>query len=397
MLLEAVHASWALPTDRALMAATVDRSAALELSADDPLRWLVWLVRWGTAVALSRSVEGFPPLPEVLSAARSAAEGPRALLRVGTMAFATGHDDVAAEVASALVSAARGDGLIYALPGGLGHLALAQAMLGRHREAKVSGAEAVRIARDTGQPLWVSYSSGALAYVAAIEGDAESCREYARSADVDAGAQQSSAGVTWGLAALALLDLGAGRVREAYDRLEAIAAGTTRHQGAVVRSVPDHVEAAVRLGLASAVTERVSSFAAWAATVRLPWIDALVERCLALTAPDASAETHYVRSLSLGGSRPFERARTALLYGEWLRRGRRKTEAREQLSLALKAFEELGAEPWAGRARSELGALGGAVPRTSSAPDVLSALTPQELQITQRRACRTGTSRRSSS
>ncbi|GAB3423222.1 ATP-binding protein [Flindersiella endophytica] len=388
MLLEAVHATWALPTDRSLMAETVDRLGALELGPDDPLRWLVWLVRWGTAVALSRPVADFPPLSEVLASARTAAAvagpaGPRALLRVGTMAFATGRDDVGVEVASALVSAAREDGLIYALPGGLGHLALVQVLLGRHREAKVSGAEAVRIARDTGQPLWVSYASGALAYVSAIEGDSESCHQHAAAANVDASAQQSSAGVTWSLAALALLDLGAGRVREAYERLETIAAGATRHQGAVVRSVPDHVEAAVRLGLASSVVERVSAFSTWASTVRLPWIDALLERCLALTAPESSAEAHYVRALSLDDSRPFEYARTLLLYGEWLRRGRRKAEAREQLSLALKAFEDLGAAPWAARARAELGALGAAVPRTSSAPDVLSALTPQELQITQ--------------
>lgn len=76
---------------------------------------------------------------------------------------------------------------------------------------------------------------------------------------------------------------------------------------------------------------------------------------------------------------PFERARTAMCFGEVLRRNRRRTRAREQLRTALDIFERLGAEPWARRTRAELEATGGhaGAHRVSSSIH----LTPQELQV----------------
>jgi DNA-binding NarL/FixJ family response regulator len=76
---------------------------------------------------------------------------------------------------------------------------------------------------------------------------------------------------------------------------------------------------------------------------------------------------------------PLQRARTELLYGEWLRRQRRRTDARVHLRAALQAFRRLGAIPWAERAEAELRATG----ETARKRDVSAAdqLTPQELQI----------------
>ena len=121
----------------------------------------------------------------------------------------------------------------------------------------------------------------------------------------------------------------------------------------------------------------------WAEHVDRPLATALLLRRRALLADDDDAEALYTEALRLhelqGG--PYERARTQLVYGEWLRRARRKREARVQLLAALKCFEELGARPWAARARAELTATGTQVPR-AAAPDILASLTPQELQIT---------------
>ncbi|MBB5783171.1 hypothetical protein [Nonomuraea jabiensis] len=60
--------------------------------------------------------------------------------------------------------------------------------------------------------------------------------------------------------------------------------------------------------------------------VRQASIDALIERCRALLSPDERAEAHYAAALRSHehDSRPFEHARTMLLYGEWLRRARAK-------------------------------------------------------------------------
>jgi DNA-binding CsgD family transcriptional regulator len=81
------------------------------------------------------------------------------------------------------------------------------------------------------------------------------------------------------------------------------------------------------------------------------------------------------------GNRPFDLARTALLYGEHLRRHRQRVEAREHLKVALDIFERLGAAPWAQRARTELRASGETARKRH--PSTLARLTPQELQVAQ--------------
>ncbi|GHF32996.1 DNA-binding CsgD family transcriptional regulator [Amycolatopsis bartoniae] len=374
MVLRALHAGWAAPDGAPLLAAALDGFDALALAPDHPLRSVAWLARWGAAPGLGWDTAGYPDLDDVLDRARVAAReaGPRGLMEVASRSFVVGRDDVSCEVSAELAGTARDTGMPFALAPGLGHLTLTQVLLGRHRDALISGDEGLRIARDTGQPLWTSYVHGALAYLAAVEGDESRSREHAEAA----GAGQ--VGSAWAQTALALLDLGHGRLRDAFDRLRDLAGGPRRHQGAVLRSTPDLVEAAVRLGRADEVS--VAEFASWAAALRVPWLDALVARCRALLAPENEAEQHYRRALEPAG-RPFDRARTELLYGEWLRRGRRKTEARSQLRSALRTFEELGSGPWAERARTELGAAGEAVAQAAR-PDVFAALTPQELQIT---------------
>jgi DNA-binding CsgD family transcriptional regulator len=113
------------------------------------------------------------------------------------------------------------------------------------------------------------------------------------------------------------------------------------------------------------------------------WLAALVARCQALLDTD-DAEQHFKAALSLHASdhRPFEQARTELLYGEWLRRARRKAEASTLLRSARETFERLNAAPWVERADGELGATGVTGSATAATPTgPLAQLTPQELQI----------------
>jgi DNA-binding CsgD family transcriptional regulator/transcriptional regulator with XRE-family HTH domain len=72
-------------------------------------------------------------------------------------------------------------------------------------------------------------------------------------------------------------------------------------------------------------------------------------------------------------------ARAHLAYGEWLRRERRRSDARDQLRTAHDLFEAMGARSFAGRARHELSATGAsAYTRQTS---ILDELTPQEARI----------------
>jgi DNA-binding NarL/FixJ family response regulator len=69
-----------------------------------------------------------------------------------------------------------------------------------------------------------------------------------------------------------------------------------------------------------------------------------------------------------------ELARTYLLYGEWLRRERRRTDAREQLRIAHDMLDEMGVQAFAERARRELLATGEtARKRTVDTSDQLTA------------------------
>jgi DNA-binding CsgD family transcriptional regulator len=75
----------------------------------------------------------------------------------------------------------------------------------------------------------------------------------------------------------------------------------------------------------------------------------------------------------------FELGRTQLAFGEYLRRRKRRAEARVQLRAAVTGFEEVGAAVWAERGRTELQATGERVRRRD--PSTLDVLTPQELQV----------------
>jgi DNA-binding CsgD family transcriptional regulator len=100
-----------------------------------------------------------------------------------------------------------------------------------------------------------------------------------------------------------------------------------------------------------------------------------------LLAPDERAETLYRESLDhLGHSGlAIELARTHLVYGEWLRRLRRRRDARVHLRPAHQMFQAIGATAFADRARAELLATGEHA--RVRAPETRDQLTPQERQI----------------
>jgi DNA-binding CsgD family transcriptional regulator len=107
-------------------------------------------------------------------------------------------------------------------------------------------------------------------------------------------------------------------------------------------------------------------------------------RSRALVSDGTLAEELYREAVTRLGRcrlRP-ERARAHLLYGEWLRRGGRRIDARNQLRIAHDMLASIGMEAFAERARRELVATGEkAHPRTGAGTG--RSLTPQETQIAQ--------------
>src|SRR5260370_16767516 len=150
----------------------------------------------------------------------------------------------------------------------------------------------------------------------------------------------------------------------------------------VLYAYPVHVEAAVRAGRTDLAAQPLAQFTAWAGAIGQRWATAVAARCAALTADDADAEPLWREAIAAheGDGRPFEQARTRLLYGEWLRRNRRRADAREHLLAAAAAFARMGARPWQERAEAELRATGAGAPAVT-ADDPLARLPPHELQV----------------
>jgi len=181
--------------------------------------------------------------------------------------------------------------------------------------------------------------------------------------------------------AQAELALARGDPEAAIGHLEALWAAPSGQRGIAFAAIPDLVEAAVRVGRPELVAERVPAYVAWAETSGSREIGALAARARALLSAGDEADRLYREALSLhpATERPLDLARTALLYGEHLRRERRRVEARAQLDAALEVFARFGTVPWEDRARGELRATGQRARRRD--PGGLEHLTPQELQV----------------
>jgi DNA-binding CsgD family transcriptional regulator len=150
-----------------------------------------------------------------------------------------------------------------------------------------------------------------------------------------------------------------------------------------VWSLPELVEAAARCGqgdIANAAIERLSERTRAAGTDLALGIEA---RSRALVSEGALAEQLYREAIDrLGRSRmALELARARLLYGEWLRRDRRRIDAREQLRAARDMLTSMGAEAFAARAGRELLATGETARKRRVG--IRDELTAQEMQIAQ--------------
>jgi DNA-binding CsgD family transcriptional regulator len=141
------------------------------------------------------------------------------------------------------------------------------------------------------------------------------------------------------------------------------------------------IEAAARCGEADLAADGVRRLSELTCTSGTDWALGIEARSRALLSEGEAAETLYRQAIErLERTRVrVELARAHLLYGEWLRRERRRLDAREQLRHAHKLFTEFGMEAFAERARVELEATGEhARKRTVETRD---DLTPQEAQI----------------
>jgi DNA-binding CsgD family transcriptional regulator len=281
------------------------------------------------------------------------------------------------------LSSARERAAIGALPFVLNLIARDQATTDQWTLAEMSYGEAIELARESDQQIQLALGLAGLAWLDARRGREPECRAGA----TEALRLSDQLGLPfqgiWTTAALGELELGLGGTASAVERFEQQRRllddlGITDVD---LSPAPELVDGYLRLGQREAAAAVAAEFSAAAAAKGQPWPLARAARCQGLLANDADLANHFEQALRFHAETldAFELGRTRLAYGERLRRSRNRTLAREQLRAALDTFEQLGARPWAERARIELAATGQTLRRRD--PTTIDELTPQELRI----------------
>ena len=274
----------------------------------------------------------------------------------------------------------RAQGAVGALPFALWLAARDAATSDRPAVARALYEGAIRLARETGQATALAAALSGVACVEARQGDEAAAREHAGEALALSGRLGLGFFRLWALDALAELELGLGHLDAALARL------TEKERVLAERGIadpdvspaPELVEALVRADRATEAAQRLGPFERHARDKGQPWALARAARARGIVDGDddafAEALEHHARTPDR-----FEEARTRLCRGEARRRARRRVDARDDLRRALALFDELGAAPWAERARGELEATGETARRR--VPSTIDQLTPRELQV----------------
>jgi DNA-binding CsgD family transcriptional regulator len=391
-LLEAGRAAWNAD-DSGRLARTAEMLATLPLDPTDPLTLHAYATA-GESDLLAGRLEGAVSkirtctnaLVNLVSSSQVAAEDAgnvEALQATAGATRVTGDDSAGLTLGEWVVDMCRTRGHAGRLAWALVNLSMTQAVAGRHTAAVVNATEGLRLARDLRQPMAVCSCESVLAWLAAVHGQEQQCRELAFDAVQLAQTHQMPSNAVFATWALGLLDLTLDRPDEALDRLMDRTRGPLVVPTAMCLIVPDLIEAATRARRTDQLEGLFRWYERWAKSTQQPWAEAAVHRCQAMLT-ELDAEPHYKQALRLHEDagpfhRQFDRARTQLLYGQWLRRARRRLDARAQLNACYEGFQRLGATPWADRAAAELRATGQATRQLHDS--VASRLTPQEIRV----------------
>jgi DNA-binding CsgD family transcriptional regulator len=292
-------------------------------------------------------------------------------------AFELWDDEALHTLAQRRVDLARGSGAFVALPNALSQLGAYEVLVGRFDAAEACFEEGDEISAATGCVGILGKTGVGPLVLAAWRGQDARTRALAEVCSRDGTARGFGTFVGFAQSALSVLELGLGRYHEAMIAVQ----DASLDQILVTRTLPDLVEAAVRCGEEQLATQAAGELAESTTASGTDWALGVLAQSQALLVAGREAEGLYREAIDrLQRSRArTQLARARLVYGEWLRRERRRRDAREELRAASQLFESMGALAFADRAQSELAATGERVHRRT--PETLELLTPQERRI----------------
>ncbi|MBB2948893.1 DNA-binding CsgD family transcriptional regulator [Actinoplanes lutulentus] len=178
------------------------------------------------------------------------------------------------------------------------------------------------------------------------------------------------------MAALATVDIAEGRYAEAYQKLKPFVDDPFFHVTPV--TWPDFAEAAAHCGFTAEAFTTAAQLTELAAASGSRWARGVAHRVQAVVHGNEQDFLDAIADLD-GAYAAIDEGRAHLAYGEWLRRAKRRRDARPHLRKAADLFERAGADPFTVRATRELEAAGET--RQESVPGRPAQLTPQELTV----------------
>jgi DNA-binding CsgD family transcriptional regulator len=299
------------------------------------------------------------------------------LPNLGIAALQICDDDRAVRYHTLLLSRAQNTGAVLMVRYALSRLAFSQIATGQWAAAAAGVDTAIRLAGQTGEPALAAQPLAFRTLLAAYREDPayESNLTDIQGiiADAPLGILQNLIKdvVRWAQAAHE-----AAHGSPAFHHLDQMTHHITRGMAAI-----DRLEAALQAGRADAARHDIAELERFAAATGSPWAAAAVAHGRALLSDGDQAERYFLTALNHHATsrRRFDRARTELAYGDFLRRARRRVDARAHLRAAQQTFSDLGAGSWADRAAQELRASGETVRRRE--PSAASELTHQELEV----------------
>ena len=298
---------------------------------------------------------------------------------MATVAAASLWDSSALDFTRRFLDATRAQGALTAMPVALGLRGIADCLTGALAEAQDRWNEMREILAAGGsrRVLGVDILSEGLVLV--YTGRLAEARAFGTARMRESTLRGVRGVASIGQAIVALADVSVGNYDAALDNATNVVRDDLPFLAELV--LPALIEAACRTGRRAEARSAFGTLSERALAAGTAIALGVRARCEALVSEDGRAEHAYEEAIghlehSLA---PVELARAHLDYGQWLRRSKRRRDARRELRAAYDLLDQMGAQDLAARAATELSAVGErAQPRTSA---TTSDLTPQEARV----------------
>jgi DNA-binding CsgD family transcriptional regulator len=358
----------------------VARAARAGPSPPQPARPLDLLLDGLALLVTEGYPAGVPVLRQALSAFRgtdlSTGEGLRWLWPACLTAVLVWDYDSWDMLSARLVTLARDAGALMALPIAFANRAGVYLFAGELAEVASLVAQATSVTEAIGS----TFAPDGAQTLTAFQGREPDTSALIETATKDAQRSGEGGGLSHVRWVTAVLCNGLGRYEEALAIAQPASEDSPAQQFSIWGLV-ELIEAAARSGAPERAASALKLLSETTRACGTDWALGIEARSRALVSDGEDAENLYRKAIDrLGRARlRVELARAHLLYGEWLRRHRRRRDARDQLGRAYEIFDSAGAAAFAERTRIELRASGGQA--RERAAEMRDPLTAQEAVI----------------